>query len=85
MHGNATLEHVAERAGVGVATVTRVLDNSGYVAAATRDRVLETVEATGYRVNALARNLKRQRSEVIGHLVRSTLPKLEGKRTFLGL
>lgn len=74
MHGNATLKHVAERAGVGLATVTRVLNNSGYVAEATRERVMAAVEETGYRVNSLARNLKRQRSEVIGHLVRSTLP-----------
>ena len=74
MQGIATLKHVAERAGVGVATVTRVLNNNGYVAEATRARVLAAVEETGYRVNALARNLKRQRSDVIGHLVRSTIP-----------
>ena len=69
----ATLKHVAERAGVGVATVTRVLNNNGYVAEATRARVLAAIEETGYRVNSLARNLKRQRSDVIGHLVRSTI------------
>ncbi len=74
MQGIATLRDVAERAGVGVATVNRVLSNTGYVAEATRARVMAAVEATGYRPNALARNLKRQRSEVIGHLVRSTIP-----------
>jgi LacI family transcriptional regulator len=72
--GLATLKDVAERAGVGLATVNRVLSNRGYVAEATRARVMAAVEETGYRPNALARNLKRQRSEVIGHLVRSTLP-----------
>lgn len=70
----ATLKHVAERAGVAVVTVTRVLSDSGNVAEATRARVMAAVEETGYRVNALARSLKRQRSDVIGHLLRSTLP-----------
>ena len=64
--GIATLKHVAERAGVGVATVTRVLKNNGYVARG-RARVLAAVEETGDRVNTLAHNLKRQRSDVIGH------------------
>lgn len=74
MPGIATLRDVAERAGVAVATVTRVLNNSGYVAEATRARVMVAVEETGYRVNALARTLKSRRSDVIGHLLRSTLP-----------
>lgn len=70
----ATLKDVAERAGVAVATVARVLNNNGYASKATRAKVMLAVEVTGYRVNALARELKRQRSNVIGHLLRSTIP-----------
>jgi LacI family transcriptional regulator len=70
----ATLKHVAERAGVAVATVARVINNSGYASESTRAKVMQAVEDTGYRVNSLARGLKSRQSSVIGHLLRSTLP-----------
>jgi LacI family transcriptional regulator len=69
-----TLRDVAEAAGVTTTTVARVLRASGYVAEETRGRVLEAVERTGYRANSLARSLKQNRSYVIGHLLKSTVP-----------
>ncbi len=69
-----TLKDVAEAAGVATTTVARVLAQSGYVARDTRERVLRAVELTGYRVNSLARSLKRNRSHVIGHLLKATVP-----------
>ena len=74
MRNTATLKDVAEAAGVAVSTVARVVNDKGYVAEATRERVFAAVEATGYRANALARSLKSARSHVIGHLLRSTEP-----------
>ncbi|WIJ25829.1 LacI family DNA-binding transcriptional regulator [Devosia sp. RR2S18] len=74
MSKRPTLKDVAAIAGVTTATVARVLKNSGYVAAETRERVLKAVEQTGYRVNSLAQSLKRNRSYVIGHLLKSTVP-----------
>lgn len=71
---SATLKDVAEVAGVTTTTVARVLKASGYVAEATRARVLEAVAATGYRPNSLARSLRQSRSHVIGHLLKSTVP-----------
>jgi LacI family transcriptional regulator len=70
----STLRDVAEAAGVATTTVARVLRKSGYVAEETRERVLQAVEATGYRANSLARSLKQNRSFVIGHLLKSTIP-----------
>ena len=70
----ATLRDVAEKAGVGTTTVARVLSGNGYVSEETRTRVEAAVAATGYRVNSLARTLKANRSFILGHLVRSTLP-----------
>lgn len=70
----STLKEVARTAGVSTATVARVLHKSGYVADETRARVLRAVEATGYRVNSLAQSLKRNRSYIIGHLLKSTVP-----------
>ncbi len=71
---SATLKDVAEASGVTTTTVARVLKASGYVAEATRARVLEAVAATGYRPNSLARSLRQSRSHVIGHLLKATVP-----------
>jgi DNA-binding LacI/PurR family transcriptional regulator len=71
---SATIKSVAHKAGVSTATVARVMHDNGYVAKETRARVLEVVSETGYRINAVARSLKRNRSNVIGHLLKGTLP-----------
>ncbi len=69
-----TIKSVAHRAGVSTATVARVMHDNGYVAKETRQRVLEVVSETGYRINSIARSLKRNRSNIIGHLLQSMLP-----------
>ena len=74
MAERATLKDVALRAGVATTTVARVVNKSGYVAEETRRRVEDAIEATGYSANSLARSLRSDRSRVIGHLLRSTLP-----------
>ncbi|TDV34684.1 LacI family transcriptional regulator [Paraburkholderia caballeronis] len=56
---------VAQRAGVSVATVSRVLNGHANVRPATRERVLAEVEASGYRVNELARNLRTAESRLL--------------------
>jgi DNA-binding LacI/PurR family transcriptional regulator len=71
---SATIKSVAHKAGVSTATVARVMHDNGYVAEETRQRVLEVVSETGYRINAVARSLKRNRSNIIGHLLQSMLP-----------
>lgn len=70
----ATLKDVAEAAGVATTTVARVVNKTGFVSEETRASVLKAVEKTGYRVNSLAQSLKRNRSFVIGHLLRSVIP-----------
>jgi DNA-binding LacI/PurR family transcriptional regulator len=71
---SATIKSVAHKAGVSTATVARVMHENGYVAEETRQRVLEVVSETGYRINSIARSLKRNRSNIIGHLLQSMLP-----------
>jgi LacI family transcriptional regulator len=46
-----------------------VIRRSGRVSAATRQRVLDSIEALGYRPNSLARDLVRRRANTIGVLV----------------
>ena len=53
-----SIKTVALRAGVSVATVSRVLNGSGTVADGTRARVESAVSALGYQTNHLARNLR---------------------------
>jgi DNA-binding LacI/PurR family transcriptional regulator len=64
--GPARMADVAARAGVGVATVSRVLNGRANVASATRERVLEAMRSLDYRPNSVARNLSLKRTLVIG-------------------
>jgi len=65
----ATIADVAALAGVGVATVSRVLNARANVRPATRARVLEAIETLQYRPSPLARNLSLRRTHVIGVVV----------------
>jgi LacI family transcriptional regulator len=60
-----TLYDVAKRAGVAPITVSRVINNSGYISQETRQRVLAAVEELGYVPNRLARGLRSRRSNVL--------------------
>src|SRR5689334_5424376 len=65
----ATIADVAARAGVGVATVSRVLNGRSNVRPQTRAKVLEAIEALSYRPSLTARNLSLRRTHVIGVVV----------------
>ncbi|MEZ0496242.1 LacI family DNA-binding transcriptional regulator [Sphingomonas sp. IW22] len=60
-----TIIQVAEVAGVSTATVSRVLSQPERVAAETRRRVLEVVQALGYSPNVAARSLRTLRAAKI--------------------
>ncbi|MGI5341609.1 LacI family DNA-binding transcriptional regulator [Streptomyces sp. CA-181903] len=64
----ATIKDVAGRAGVSVATVSRVLNGRSPVAA-TRDRVLAAVAELGYRPNVVARALRTARTRTLGLVI----------------
>jgi LacI family sucrose operon transcriptional repressor len=66
-----TLKDVAKLAGVTVTTVSRVLNNRGYIGADTRQKVMDAMQALDYQPNELARSLIFQRSNIIGLLVPS--------------
>lgn len=54
-----TIRDVARKAGVGIGTVSRVLNNSPQVSPATRQRVLIAIQTLGFRPNQIARQLSR--------------------------
>ncbi|HET7044793.1 MAG TPA: LacI family DNA-binding transcriptional regulator, partial [Gaiellaceae bacterium] len=60
---------MAARAGVGVATVSRVLNGRAHVAAPTRERVLAAISELDYRPSSIARNLSLRRTLVVGVVV----------------
>lgn len=64
-----TLRTVADHAGVSKSVVSRVLQNSPKVAAASREAVQKAIEELGYRPNAVARSLTQSRTGTVGVLV----------------
>ena len=64
-----TIYDVAERAGVGIATVSRVLNTSPRVREATRQRVLAAIEELNYYPGAAARTLLSGRTRTIGFIL----------------
>ena len=65
----ATIRDVAQKAGVSQSTVSRVLNNTGYVSAGTRARVMQAVESLDYSPSAIAVSLSKSRSRIIGVVV----------------
>lgn len=64
-----TIKDVAKKANVSVATVSRVINNTGYVNHETRKIVETAIDELGYVPNELARSLFRKRSNIIGLIV----------------
>lgn len=65
----AGIRDVAKLAGVGVATVSRVLNGSGYVSEETRKKIVQAMEELNYTPNELARQLYHKRSGIIAVLM----------------
>jgi DNA-binding LacI/PurR family transcriptional regulator len=61
----ATIHDVARQAGVCIATVSRVINDKNNVLPETRQRILDVIENTGYRPNAIGRGLVLRRSHNI--------------------
>lgn len=62
----AKLEDVAKLAGVSPTTVSRVLNNRGYISEQTRVKVENAVKELNYYPNNIARSLFRQKTNFIG-------------------
>ena len=72
--GAVSIRSVAERSGVSIATVSRVLNAPHLVSPPTAKRVREAIEDLGYRPNLFAKGLLTKRSRVIG----VSLPDIHG-------
>ena len=70
----ATIYEVSKLAGVSLATVSRVMNDSSKVTAKTRQKVEAAMKELGYRPNSIAQSLASNRSNSVGILV----PELHG-------
>ena len=64
-----TIKDVARYAGVGIGTVSRVINNEKAVGAETRKRVVEAMKALNYSPNNMASQLRRNETRIIALLV----------------
>jgi LacI family transcriptional regulator len=65
----STIKDVAAAASVSVATVSRVLNNNGYVNEDTKKRVLDAISKLNYVPNEVARSLFKKQSKTIALIV----------------
>ena len=64
-----TIKEVAARSGVGIGTVSRVLNNSPQISEATKKKVLQAIDELNYVPNAAGKRLSQNRSYVLAVLV----------------
>lgn len=66
---SATIKDVARKAGVGVGTVSRVLNEHPSVSDDIREKVLKVIEELDYKPNAIARSLKIKSTQTVGVII----------------
>lgn len=76
----ASIREIAQKANVAPGTVSRALNNKGYISKETREKIEKAMVEIEYVPNELARNLYRNRSNMIGVI----LPDIEHP-FFLGI
>jgi LacI family sucrose operon transcriptional repressor len=64
-----TLKDVADKAGVSITTVSRVLNHQGSISQKTKDKIFRTIKELNYIPNEMARSLSNRNSHLIGLIV----------------
>jgi len=64
-----TISDIAKEAKVSAATVSRVLNSSGYVKEETKQRILAVIKEKNYAPSAIARSLSKSETNTIGVIV----------------
>lgn len=66
---SVTIYDVANKAGVGIGTVSRVINNSPQISPGTREKVLKIIRELKYQPSAMAQSLARKKSNIIACVV----------------
>ena len=69
----ANIYDVARRAGVSIGTVSRYLNEKGYVGETARERIKVAIEELGFRPSGIARGLTHKRTYMLGFVVSDLL------------
>ena len=69
---NITISEIANLANVSKATVSRVLNSTGYVSEETRNKVKKIIRENSYTPSSTARNLSKQENDTIGVVIPET-------------
>jgi len=64
-----TIYDVAKKAGVGIGTVSRVINNSPHISPKTREKILKVIKELKYQPHAMAQSLARKRTNSIACIV----------------
>ena len=65
----ATIVDVAKIAGVTPTTVSRVINNRGYISEKTKSKVFQAMKELNYQPNEIARSLTKKKTNSIGIIV----------------
>lgn len=68
MWGKVTIKDIANKCGVSTATVSRAINNNGYIASDLKQQILDTCNEMGYIPNSTARSLKVNSTGIIGYI-----------------
>jgi DNA-binding LacI/PurR family transcriptional regulator len=64
-----TIYHVAEQAGVSIATVSKVINNTGRISDKTKKKVLKVMKELNYQPSVVASALTGKRTQTVGLLI----------------
>jgi len=65
----ANIKDVAKQAECGIATVSRVINKSGYVKKETREKVEKVIKELGYKPNEIARSMTTQKNKIVAFIL----------------
>lgn len=68
----ASIKEVALKAGVGIATVSRVINKSGYVKKETKERVEEVIKSLQFKPSEIARSMTLQKNNIVAFILPNT-------------
>ena len=64
-----TIKDVAKEAGLAVGTVSRIMNNRGYISESARKKVEDAIQKLNYKPNEVARSLQKKATNTIGVIV----------------
>ncbi|GAA0491561.1 LacI family DNA-binding transcriptional regulator [Alkalibacterium sp. m-11] len=79
---NTTIKDVAKKAEVSVTTVSRVLNNRGYISDEMKDKVMKAVDELNYTPNEIARSFFTNETKFIALIIPTTKNPYFGELTF---